>query len=348
MKRYSTYIQSKWNWYDSVPKAWVFSGLKFSLDNIIGGGTPNTSNAEYWDDNNGIPWVSIADISSSVGYLETTHKKISKKALAETNLTIIPKNTLLISIFASLGKTTVLGIDAVVNQAILGLITNESVLTRNFLSYYLMFTEKFISYFSSSNTQENLNLTKIKNLPIYLPSIEEQTAIAKYLDEKTEQIDKLIAGKRRLIELLKEERTAIINQAVTKGINSRAKLKPSGIDWLGDIPEHWEVKKLKYWIKSVVGGGTPSTNNPAFWKGDIPWVSPKDMKTDFIRTTEDYITELAIVESSTNLIKPQKILVVVRSGILKHTLPVAINIVDVALNHTKLQLKVRLRNLVNR
>lgn len=81
---------------------------------------------------------------------------------------------------------------------------------------------------------------------IPLPNFEEQTAIANYLDEKTTQIDTLIAKKKKLIELLKEERSAIINQAVTKGINTKVKLKPGGVDWLGDIPEHWKVKRLKY------------------------------------------------------------------------------------------------------
>ncbi|MEK6657782.1 MAG: restriction endonuclease subunit S [Nitrospirota bacterium] len=92
----------------------------------------------------------------------------------------------------------------------------------------------------------HVNGEEFKNHIFIIPLREEQTAIANYLDEKTAQIDTLVANKQKLIELLKEERTAIINHAVTKGINPKAKLKPSGIEWLGDIPEHWEVKKLKY------------------------------------------------------------------------------------------------------
>jgi type I restriction enzyme S subunit len=83
-------------------------------------------------------------------------------------------------------------------------------------------------------------------IPLLVPPKEEQTAITNFLDEKTAQIDKLISNKQNLIGLLKEERTAVINQAVTKGIDPNIKLTPSGIDWLGDIPEHWEVKKLRY------------------------------------------------------------------------------------------------------
>ncbi|MBK9097539.1 MAG: restriction endonuclease subunit S [bacterium] len=93
-----------------------------------------------------------------------------------------------------------------------------------------------------------------------LPPPEEQTAIANFLDEKTAKIDSLIEKKQKLIDLLKEERTAIINQTVTKGINQNVKLKPSGIDWLGDIPEHWEVKKLKYVAELKSGESITSDN----------------------------------------------------------------------------------------
>ncbi|MDD4698623.1 MAG: restriction endonuclease subunit S, partial [Fermentimonas sp.] len=82
-------------------------------------------------------------------------------------------------------------------------------------------------------------------------SIEEQTSIASFLDRKTAEIDELIADKKRLLELYEEEKTAIINQAVTKGIDPDAPMKDSGIEWLGEIPEHWEVKKLKHVLKSL-------------------------------------------------------------------------------------------------
>ncbi len=117
--------------------------------------------------------------------------------------------------------------------------------------HYLYRTDLYAELFRQNSTgiiESRLRLypEEFFNTETILPPLPEQTAIANYLDEKTARIDKLIANKQRLIELLKEERTAIINQAVTKGINPNVKLKPSGLDWLGDIPEHWEVKKLKY------------------------------------------------------------------------------------------------------
>ncbi len=108
--------------------------------------------------------------------------------------------------------------------------------------------------------------------------------------------------------------------------------KDSGVEWQGDVPEHWEIVPLKY-LCNFSGGGTPSKDNLDYWTdGDIPWVSPKDMKTSRISSTIDRITEKAIEESSTNLINEDALLIVVRSGILQHSIPVAINDVPVTLN----------------
>jgi len=93
----------------------------------------------------------------------------------------------------------------------------------------------------------------VQNFVIGLPSIQEQAGIAYFLDRKTAQIDGLIARKERMIELLKEERTAVINQAVTKGLNPKAELKDSGIEWLGKIPKHWRIKRLKYVLRNRKG-----------------------------------------------------------------------------------------------
>ena len=107
--------------------------------------------------------------------------------------------------------------------------------------------------------------------------------------------------------------------------------KHSGVEWLGEVPAHWDLRKLKH-IASFVGGGTPSRENLAYWNGDIPWVSPKDMKAERISGAEEAITEDGLANSTAALIPPQRVLMVVRSGILKHTIPVAINDVPVTLN----------------
>ncbi len=164
-----------------------------------------------------------------------------------------------------------------------------------------------------------------------LPPIAEQVQIARFLDWKTAQINRFIRNKKRLIELLKEQKQNIINQAVTKGLNPQAPMKPSGVSWLGDIPAHWEVRKFKHSAR-FFSGGTPSKSVSEYWRGDLPWVSPKDMKRLFISDAEDHITEIAVRESSTIVLPEDSLLIVVRSGILRRTIPVSIATRRVAIN----------------
>lgn len=176
-------------------------------------------------------------------------------------------------------------------------------------------------------------------IPIISPPKEEQTAIATFLDHKTAQIDRAIAQKERLIELLQERKQIVIQQAVTKGLDPTVKMKDSGVEWMrsaaasggGEVPEHWEVKKLKY-VFTISGGGTPSKENPKYWNGDIPWVSPKDMKSDYIYDTIDKVTLAGIDNSPSSVLPVNSLLLVVRSGILQHTLPVAITKVLTTIN----------------
>ncbi|HEY0967999.1 MAG TPA: restriction endonuclease subunit S [Opitutaceae bacterium] len=107
--------------------------------------------------------------------------------------------------------------------------------------------------------------------------------------------------------------------------------KDSGVDWLGHTPLHWELSRLKY-LAQFSGGGTPNKDTAAFWNGNIPWVSPKDMKGRFVDSTIDNVTPRAIQHSSTNLLAEGALLMVVRSGILQHSIPAAINRVPVTLN----------------
>ena len=176
-----------------------------------------------------------------------------------------------------------------------------------------------------------INVFDLGNILISLPSFKEQQAISNFLDCETSQLDKLIAAKERLLVLLVEKRRALITQAVTRGLDPDVEMRVSGIEWLGEVPAHWQVRKLKYLV-SFYGGGTPSKENEQYWQGNIPWVSPKDMKSRFIIDTEDHISEEALAYSSTRLIKENAVLVVVRSGILRHSIPTAVNIVPVTIN----------------
>ena len=208
---------------------------------------------------------------------------------------------------------------------------------RNLVSEYLYYfflspyTQSVIKLMQGGMGVPHLFQADLCEFNILLPPMNEQRTIAAFLDYETARIDRLIAQQQRLIELLKEKRQAVISHAVTKGLNPDAPMKDSGIEWLGQVPKHWVVSPLKYKCE-FSGGGTPSKDNLEYWNGSIPWVSPKDMKSFWITDAEDKITEQAIKESSTKLVQPGAVLMVVRSGILQRTIPVGINTIPVTMN----------------
>jgi len=151
------------------------------------------------------------------------------------------------------------------------------------------------------------NYTAMSGITLAMPPHREQVAIATFLDRETVKIDALIAEQQRLIELLQEKRQAVISQAVTKGLNPDAPMKDSGVEWLGEVPEHWAVGKLSYY--SVIGtGATPDRQRSDYWNGDIPWIKTGEVRYEDIHQAEESISELALNETSCSLLNPGTLL----------------------------------------
>jgi type I restriction enzyme, S subunit len=163
----------------------------------------------------------------------------------------------------------------------------------------------YISFFGSASDgvrigQWDLARDRMKNIPFLIPPLSEQTTIAAFLDEKTVKIDQAISIKQKQIELLKERRQILIHKAVTRGLNPNIKLKDSGVEWIGEIPEGWEISALSYLAK-IDTGSTPDRSRPNYWNGNIPWVKTGEVKYDLITETEEYITEYGLKNSATRL-----------------------------------------------
>jgi type I restriction enzyme, S subunit len=178
----------------------------------------------------------------------------------------------------------------------------------------------------------------IGNLAIPLPPVSEQKRIADYLDRQTQKIDALIAAKKRLLELLAEKRRSLITHAVTRGLNDDVPMKDSTIEYLGEVPKHWNLRPLKY-LSSFISGATPDKGNEEYWDGTVSWISPKDMKKEYLSTSSEMITDLALEETGIKLIEPPAILVVVRGMILLHSFPVAISTNATTINQDMKALK---------
>ena len=180
---------------------------------------------------------------------------------------------------------------------------------------YLTFSDHFrrigaASMFGAGG-QKRISDDLIRNFRHPIPGLSEQHAIAVFLDRETARIDALVARKERLIELLREKRTALITRAVTRGLDQNAAMRDSGVNWLGEMPAHWELKRVK-WVAQLESGHTPDKKVDAYWKdGDIPWVSLNDTgqlkNQDYIGETEYYTNELGLKNSSARLLPPRSV-----------------------------------------
>lgn len=238
-QRYDEYKASGVEWLDVIPSHWVMSKIKY-ISPFQVGWTPSTGNDSNFIGEN--IWANISDLRGKV--ITDTVKRISDKAAKEASMDITPKGSLLYSFKLSVGSVSFAGRDMYTNEAIASF-TSDSLLPLEYLYYVL---PKFLIKNASTNIYgaRILNQELIKNAIILKPTYEEAETIAKFLDFQTAQIDTLVDKQQTLIQLLKEKRQAVISHAVTKGLNPDAPMKGSGVEWLGEVPEHWEVSFVKH------------------------------------------------------------------------------------------------------
>ena len=156
----------------------------------------------------------------------------------------------------------------------------------------------------------------VANYPLPLPPLAEQAAIVRYLDHTDGRIRRYLRSRERLIELLKEYRQATIHETVTRGLDPDVPLKPSGVEWLGDIPAHWEVRRVKHAFRRIVGGSTPSSSEAAYWDGTIIWVTPTDIsKVTRLRDSQRRITKKGFDSCSTTLVPVGSLVVTSRAPV---------------------------------
>ena len=188
----------------------------------------------------------------------STEKTITEKALRTYSaLKVYPKGSVAVAMYgATIGRIGVLGVSAAVNQACC-VFSEPSGMDAWFWFYWTQFRRSYLISLGYGGGQPNLSQELLKSIQVPTPSLPEQRAIAAFLDRETAKIDALVAKKERLIELLQEKRTALISDAVTKGLDPDVPLKDSGVEWLGEIPAHWDSKRLKTISRIRYGLGQP-------------------------------------------------------------------------------------------
>jgi len=234
MEKYSSYKDSSIEWLGEIPEDWKMSPIKYSFL-IQKGKKPEVLLDEPHE---------FSKIYMSMEVLRGNPKQVFYVDKSENKIIETKEGQILLLWDGSNAGEFLKSKEGVLSStmAIIKPINIES----NFAWYYFKNFESLLKDNCNGMGIPHVDGNFFRNSKILNPTQEEQTQIANYLDKKTTQIDALITKKEQLIQLLEEERTAIINQAVTKGLNPDAPMKDSGIDWLGDIPKHWDIKRLRY------------------------------------------------------------------------------------------------------
>ena len=246
------------DYWGEIPQDWQFIPIKYGFNLIGSGTTPPTGQEEYFGGS--IPWVTTSELRENC--ITSTTQTVSELAIAEFSaLKIFPENTVLVAMYgATIGRVAILGVPACVNQAVCAL-AEPICFEPQYVSYALQASRDYFLSLASGGGQPNLNAEKIKAHYIPRPSLSEQRAIANYLDHETVKIDKLISAKERLLDLLTEKRQSLITNVITCGLNPDVPMRDSGIEWIGNIPQHWEVEHLKYHIAKIEQGWSPQCDN---------------------------------------------------------------------------------------
>lgn len=261
MERYETYKDSGIEWLGEIPEDWKMRPIKYSFL-IQKGKKPEVLLDESSE---------FSKIYMSMEVLRGNPKKVFYVDKSENKIIETKEGQILLLWDGSNAGEFLKSKEGVLSStmAIIKPINIES----NFAWYYFKSFESLLKDNCTGMGIPHVDGNFFRNCKFLNPTKEEQTQIANYLDQKTTQIDELISKKEQLIQLLEEERTAIINQAVTKGLNPDAPMKDSGIDWLSDIPMHWSIKRLRY-----VGNCQNGISEGAEFFGEgYPFVSYSDV-----------------------------------------------------------------------
>lgn len=161
---------------------------------------------------------------------------------------------------------------------------------------------------------KNISYEELKYSFIPIPQTNEQQKIAQFLDDKTAKIDQAVDLAEKQIALLKEHKQILIQNAVTRGLHPDVPLKDSGVEWIGQVPEHWEVKKITHIFPNIGSGTTPNSSDPSFYEGNINWLQTGDLTDGYIYKTSKTITHKALQAYSTLKIYPKNSLVIAMYG----------------------------------
>ena len=233
------------DWIGDIPKSWKVKPIAY-MTKSRSGGTPDRNNLLYWE-NGTIPWMSSGEVNKVNIY--DTDEKITTLAVHHSSAKIISKNAVMVALNGqgkTKGMSAILRIDSACNQSLCAFSCNAGILYYEYLFWCFQTMYTYLRQMSGDDVRDGLAASYVKKQKIPVPKYEEQQAIADFLDKECAQIDSIAADLEKQIELLQQYKKSLITEAVTKGLDKSVPMKDSGVEWLGKIPEHWDVEPIKY------------------------------------------------------------------------------------------------------
>lgn len=295
-----------------VPENWVWVRLE-SVASWGSGGTPSRKHEEYY--NGDILWIKTGELNN--GWIYDTEEKITDEGLKKSSAKLFLPYSVLIAMYgATIGKVAILGVPATTNQACACAVCNQSLLYM-YLFYYCISQKNVFIEKGKGGAQPNISQIILKQHPIPLPPLSEQQRIVERIEELFAKLDEAKERLQEVADSFAVRKAAILHKAFTGELTKQWR-RENGVS-----DESWEEKKLGE-VGSWLGGGTPSTSREEYWEnGNILWITSKDMKSAVIEDTLMKVNEIGVKNSSANYIEKPALLVVMRSGILRRTFPVA-------------------------
>lgn len=301
---YPKYKPSRGRWLSEVPEHWDVVHLRRRLLAMKDG-----THGSFERVSDGIPLLSAKNVSAGEIVITENESMISREDCAAIIQNGFPrKGDVLLTIVGTVGRSAVFNFERPLpfqrSVAFLRLDKNTNPEFMRFVFESALFQSQ-LSSFVNAAAQGGAYMGDVAGITVPVAPRGEQPAIADFLDRRTAELDALIAKKRALIEKLKEKRSALLSQTVTRGLPPEAaraagldpnsKMKASGIEWLGDVPEHWTIKKLGH-VSTVVRGASPRpAGDTRYFDGDfIPWITVGDVTKDnelYLQTTESMLTQ---------------------------------------------------------
>lgn len=242
--KYESYKDSGVEWLGAIPSHWSIERTKYCFSFNMG---QSPDSIDVNTEKIGQPFLQ--------GNAEFGTKHPTAKYFCNKPKKTSQKEDLLISVRAPVGQLNISNKEYVIGRGLCALTINNKKLIKQYAWYSLHYFRIQLNRLSTGSTYDGISSKTLGEIILVLPPLEEQQHISNFLDQKTEEIDQAIAKKQRLIELLKEQKAILINQAVTKGLNPNTPMRDSGVEWIGEIPEHWKIKANRVLFTEMKNAG---------------------------------------------------------------------------------------------